>query len=225
MDEVSGVLINLSARVVNRDGALVGRLNEAVVEVETEQVVGFLVVTDEAVPREVFLDIGQIAELEPTQLKLDLSDEEFVALPDAREHLFVAPEQDPEAEIDRAEEAAAADTPDPAERPAPSAIPGIALTPNLLVPLEVERAVIGEDQVALRDGMRIRTEEGDEVGQIDGIILDDEAHLIALTLLGQDGEAILFSVIDTIDEDANELIIGLEDDDLDEDQPTAEHEV
>ena len=217
-DEVSGVLISLSARVVNREGAQVGRLNEVVVEIETEEIVGFLVVTDELAPREVYIDIGQLAELEPTQLTLDLSDEEFVALPDAREHLFVAPDQDPEVEIERAEASAdPAAIPDPDERPQPSSIPGVALTPNLLIPLAVERGVIGEGQVALRDGMRIRTEEGDGLGQIDGVIVDDEVRLIALTLLGEEGEAILFSAIDTIDEDANELIIAIGDEDDPED--------
>lgn len=214
MDEVSGVLINLSARVVNRDGAALGRLNEVVVEIESEQVVGFLVMTDEVAPREVFIDVGQIAEIEPTQLTLDLSDEEFVALPDAREQLFVAPDQDIEEEIAAAESPAASPAaPDPDERPAPSAIPGIALTPNLVVPVAVERDVLGEGEIALRDGMRIRTDEGEEIGQIDGVIVDDELQLLALTLLGEEGEAILFSAIDTIDDDANELIVVVEDED------------
>ena len=223
LDEVSGVLISLSARVVNREGAQVGRLNEVVVEIETEEIVGFLVVTDEIAPREVYIDIGQLAELEPTQLTLDLSDEEFVALPDAREHLFVAPDQDPEAEIDQAEASTnSAATPDPDERPQHSSIPGVALTPNLLIPLVVERGVIGEGQIALRYGMHIRTEEGEDLGQIDGVIVDDEVRVIALTLLGEEGEAILFSAIDTIDEDANELIIALEDeDDLEEEHDHA----
>lgn len=211
MEEVSGVLINLSARVVNRDGAALGRLNEVVVEVESEQVVGFLVMTDEVAPREVFIDVGQIAEVEPTQLTLDLTDEEFVALPDAREHLFVAPDQNLDAEIAGAESTGSSpENPDPDERPAHSAIPGIALTPNLVVPVEVEREVIAEGEVALRDGMRVRTDEGEEIGQIDGVIVDDELQLLALTLLGTEGEAILFSAIDTIDDDANELIVIVE---------------
>ena len=213
MDKVEGILVNLAARVVNRQGAALGQLHEAVIEVDSGQIVGFLVMTDEVAPREVFLEIGQVGEIEPDQLSLDLSDEEFVALPDAREQLFVAPGQDVEAEIAQAESAAAsAATPDPDERPVPSVIPGIALTPNLLVPLVIERTVIGEEEVALRHGMRIRTDDGEELGQVGGLILDDEGHLIALTLLGEEGEAILFSAIDTIDDDANELIVSVDDD-------------
>jgi sporulation protein YlmC with PRC-barrel domain len=211
VDEVEGILIDLAARVVNRRGETLGQVHEAVVEVESEEVIGFLVMTDEVAPREVFLDMSQVGEIEAEQLSLDLTDEEFVALPAAREHLFVAPGQDVEAEIAHAESTTASqDVPDPDERPAPSAIPGIALTPNLMVPLAVERSVIGEGEIALRHGMRIRTDNGEEIGQIGGLIMDDEGRLIALTLLGEEGEAILFSVIDTVDDDANELIVLVE---------------
>ncbi len=212
MDEVEGMLINLAARVVNRRGEALGQVHEAVIEVESELLIGFLVMTDEIAPREVFLDIAQVGEIEPDQLSLDLSDEEFVALPDAREQLFVSPGQDVAAEIAHAEsDTASPATPDPDERPISSVIPGIALTPNQLVPLAVERTVIGEGEIALRHGMHIRTDNGEELGQVGGLILDDEGRLLALTLLGEEGEAILFSVIDTIDDDANELIVLVED--------------
>src|SRR5262249_10690110 len=149
-------------RVVHREGEAIGQLHEVVIDIETEELVGFLVMTEEAAPREVFVEVAQVAEMEPDLLVLDLSAEDIAALPDAREHLYVAPDQDVETEIDQAESSAASSAPDPDERPAPSAIPGIALTPNLMVPLEIERAVIGEGEFALRHGMRIRTDEGEE---------------------------------------------------------------
>jgi sporulation protein YlmC with PRC-barrel domain len=221
-DEVSGVLLNLAARVVNQAGEAIGQLHEVVIDLESEELVGFLIVTEEAAPREVFVDVAQVEEMEPDQLILALTDQEIAALPDAREHLYVASDQDVEAEIDQAESTASSGTPDPDERPVPSAIPGIALTPNLLVPLEITRAVIGEDEFALRHGMRIRTDDGEQIGQVEGIILDDEGHLIALALLDEDGEAILFSAIDTVDDDANELIIATDEDDDDEDDDEGE---
>lgn len=218
-DEVSGVLINLSARVVNREGEGIGQLHEVVIEIESEELIGFLVMTEEAAPREVYVAVEQVAEMEPDLLSLDLSDDDIAALPDAREHLYVAPDQDVETEIDQAESSSVTSSvPDPDERPAPSAIPGIALTPNLLVPLEIERAVIGEGEFALRHGMRIRTDDGEEIGQVEGVILDDEGCILALALLGEDGEAILFSAIDTIDDDAGELIIAMSDEDEDDDE-------
>ncbi len=213
MDEVEGMLVNLAARVVNERGEALGQLHEAVIEVESEQVVGFLVITNEVAPREVFLDIGQVGTIEPDQLSIALSDEEFVALPHAREQLFVAPGQDVAAEIAQAEsDEASLATPDPDERPIASVIPGIALTANLLTPLAVERTVIGEGEIALRHGMRIRTDNDEELGQVGGLLLDEEGRLIAVTLLGEEGEAILFSAIDTIDDDANELVVFVEDD-------------
>src|SRR5690348_9845041 len=116
--------IDLDARVVNKDGAAVGRLHEFVFDRESRRVAGFLVVTDEVAPREVFVMAGQVAQVEQDRLALTLTDEEFVALPDARQHLFVAPDQDLDAEVAAAESASASPaTPDPDERPRFSAIP------------------------------------------------------------------------------------------------------
>jgi sporulation protein YlmC with PRC-barrel domain len=202
----AGTLINLAARVVNRNGEAVGQLNEIVIDLETRRIAGFLVVTEEAAPREVLVLVGQVSEIAEDRLVLDLSDHEFVALPDAREHIYVAPDQDVEAEIAGAESAASsADIPDPDERPAPSAIPGIALTPNLIIPLVVERDLIGEDQFTLRDGMHIRTHAGDEVGQLRGVYVDGEARLSALAHTGNEIGRIDFDLIDTVDDDDSEL--------------------
>jgi sporulation protein YlmC with PRC-barrel domain len=204
----AGTPINLAARVVNRHGEAVGQLNEVVVDLASQRIAGFLVVTEEAAPREVFVMVGQVAEIAPDRLVLDLSDREFVSLPDAREHLFVAPDQDVEAEIAGAEAAAASPTlPDPDERPALSAIPGIALTPNLLIPLEVERDIIGEGQITLRDGMHIRTYTGDDLGQLNGVIVDGDARLSALSIGGDRVRTIDYTLIDTIDDDASELTL------------------
>jgi sporulation protein YlmC with PRC-barrel domain len=204
----AGTLINLAARVVNRNGEAVGQLNEVVVEIGSRRVAGFLVVTEEAAPREVFVMVGQVAEIAPDRLMLDLSDREFVALPDAREHLFVAPDQDVEAEIAEAESAAASQAvPDPDERPALSAIPGIALTPNLIIPLEVERDIIGDEQFTLRDGMHVRAHTGDDIGQLQGVIVDSDARLAALSLTGNGVRTLDFDRVDSVDDNTSELLL------------------
>ena len=204
----AGTLINLAARVVNRNGEAVGQLNEVVIEIESRRVAGFLVVTEEAAPREVFVMVGQVAEIAPDRLVLDLADRDFVALPDAREHLYVAPDQDIEAEIAEAEtDAASPAVPDPDERPAHSAIPGIALTPNLLIPLEVERDIIGDEQFTLRDGMRVRAHTGDQIGQLQGVIIDGESRLSALALTGNGVRTLAFDRVDSVDDDTSELIL------------------
>src|SRR4051794_37162855 len=164
--------IDLDARVVNKDGAVVGRLHEVVFDRESRRVAGFLVVTEEVAPREVFVMVGQVAQVEQDRLELALSDEEVVALPDARQHLFVAPGQDLDAEIAAAASPTASpEVPDPDERPRFSAIPGIALTPNLFIPLEVERTILDEGQIALGAGLRILTAAGEEVGQLGGVVV------------------------------------------------------
>jgi hypothetical protein len=201
----TGAVISLAARVVNRNGEAVGQLNEVVVDRESQRVAGFLVVTEEAAPREVFVMVGQVAEIAPDRLLLDLSDREFVALPDAREHRFVAPDRGVEEAI--AGGATSPTLPDPDERPAPSAIPGIALTPNLLIPLEVERDILGDGQITLRDGMHIRAHTGDDLGQLRGVIVASDARLAALSADGDGGRTIDYRLIGTIDDDASELTL------------------
>jgi sporulation protein YlmC with PRC-barrel domain len=200
--------IDLDARVVNKDGAAVGRLHEVVFDRESRRVAGFLVVTEEVAPREVFVMVGQVAQVEQDRLELALSDEEVVALPDARQHLFVAPGQDLDAEIAAAESPTASpEVPDPDERPRFSAIPGIALTPNLFIPLEVERTILDEGQIALGAGLRILTAAGEEVGQLGGVVVNDEAQLEGLVLAGGEDQIIDFTLLDELDEDANELTL------------------
>jgi len=200
--------IDLDTRVVNRDGAAVGRLDEIVFERESRRVAGFIVLTDEVVPREVFVMVGQVAQIEQDRLALELSDEEVVALPDAREHLFVTPGQDLDAEVAAAESPSASpDIPDPDERPRFSAIPGIALTPNLIIPLEVERTLIGEGQIALGAGLRLLTPDGEEIGRLGGVIVNEEAQLEGLILAGDEGRVIDYTTLDELDEDANELTV------------------
>jgi sporulation protein YlmC with PRC-barrel domain len=200
--------IDLDARVVNKDGAAVGRLDEVVFDRESRRVAGFLVVTGEVAPREVFVMVGQVAQIEQDRLELALSDEEVVALPDARQHLFVAPGQDLDAEIAAAESPTASpEVPDPDERPRLSAIPGFALTPNLFIPLEVERTILDEGQIALGAGLRILTAAGEEVGQLGGVVVNDEAQLEGLVLAGGEDQIIDFTLLDELDEDANELTL------------------
>jgi hypothetical protein len=152
--------------------------------------------------------VGQVAQVEQDRLALTLTDEEFVALPDARQHLFVAPDQDLDAEVAAAESASASPAaPDPDERPRLSALPGFALTPNLFIPLEVERTLLDESQIALGEGLRILTPAGADVGQLGGVIVNDEAQLEGLVLAGGEGRVIDFALLDELDEDANELTL------------------
>src|SRR6476620_4681061 len=118
--------LSLAAKVVNREGEAIGQLNEIVVELASRRSAGFHIVSDEAAPRELFVMVGQVTEFDSDQLTLGLTDEEFVALPDARQHLFIAPDQDLEEEIADAESGhASAAKPDPDERPVPTGLPGI----------------------------------------------------------------------------------------------------
>lgn len=200
--------LSLAARVVNRAGEPIGRLNEVVVEIESRRVAGFHIMSDEVVPRELFVMAGQVAEFSAEQLTLDLSDEEFVALPEARQQLFVAPDQDLDAEIADAESAdASAVKPDPDERPVPTGLPGIALTANLLIPMAIERSIMDDEQIALRDGMRILSGDGEEIGHLGGVVIDSEARLLALALGDESGETIDYRLIGSIDDDANELAL------------------
>lgn len=199
---------DLAATVSNREGAAVGRLNGIIVEQDSRQIAGFHLLTDELAPREVFVMVGQVAHFEPDRFELALTDEEVVALPDAQQHFFVAPQQELDEEIADAESgrASAAD-PDSDEQPTFSAIPGIALTPNLLIPTEVERAIVDDEQLVFRAGMRVLAATGEEIGQLAGFIVDDEARLVALDLHGNDTRQIAYTELDTLDDDSNELTL------------------
>ena len=208
MSEEAELRLSLAARVVNREGEAIGQLNEIVVELASRRIAGFHIISDEVVPRELFVMVGQVAEFDPDQLTLGLTDEEFITLPDARQHLFVAPGQDIEAAIADAESGhASAATPDPDERPVPTGLPGIALTPNMLITMEIERSIMDEDQVALRDGMRIIAANGEELGQIGGVVVDKEARLLSVVLNDAHGSTIDYGLIEAIDDDTNELIL------------------
>ncbi len=208
MSEQAELRLSLAARVVNREGEAIGQLNEIVVELASRRIAGFHIVSDEAAPRELFVMVGQVTEFASDQLTLDLSDEEFVALPDARQHLFIAPDQDIEEEIADAESGhASAATPDPDERPVPTGLPGIALTANMLIPMEIERSIMDEDQVALRDGMRIIAADGEEIGQLGGVVVDKEARLLSIILNDERGDTIDYNLIEAVDDDTNELIL------------------
>lgn len=200
--------LSLAARVVNQAGEPVGHLNEVVVEIASRRIAGFHIMSDEVVPRELFVMAGQVAQFDAEQLTLGLSDEEFVALPEARQQLFVAPDQDLDEEIADAESAnASAVKPDPDERPVPTGLPGIALTANLLIPMAIERSIMDEGQIALRDGMRILSGDGEEIGHLGGVVIDNEARLIALALGDESGTTIDYRLLGSVDDDANELAL------------------
>ena len=208
MSEEAELRLSLAARVVNREGEAIGQLNEIVVELASRRIAGFHIVSDEAAPRELFVMVGQVTEFDSDQLTLGLTDEEFVALPDARQHLFIAPDQDIEEEIADAESGhASAATPDPDERPVPTGLPGIALTANMLIPMEIERSIMDEEQVALRDGMRIIAADGEEIGHLGGVVVDKEARLLSIVLNDERGGTIDYSLIESVDDDTNELIL------------------
>src|SRR4051812_13553296 len=107
--------IDLDATVVDSDGDAIARLHEIIFSLDSGRVAGFLVVVDGVAPREVHIMVGQVAEVEEERISLTLSGDEVAALPDAYQHLYIAPNQDLESEIDAAEGAAAAPViPDPA---------------------------------------------------------------------------------------------------------------
>ena len=208
MSEEAELRLSLAARVVNHEGEAIGQLNEIVVELASRRIAGFHILSDEVVPRELFVLVGQVTEFASDQLTLSLTDEEFIALPDARQHLFIAPNQDLDAELADAESGhASAATPDPDERPVPTGLPGIALTPNMLIPMEIERSVMDEDQIALRDGMRIIAADGEEIGQLGGVVVDSDARVISIVLNDARGDTIAYGLIEAVDDDTNELIL------------------
>ncbi len=199
---------DLAATVTNREGAAVGRLNGVIVERDSRQIAGFHLLTDELAPREVFVMVGQVEHFEGDRFELTLTDDEVVGLPDAQQHFFVAPQQEIEEEIADAESGhASANTPDSDEQPTFSVIPGIALTPNLLIPLEVERAIVDDEQLVFRAGMCVLSATGEEIGQLAGFVVDDEARLVALDLHGNDARQIAYTELDSLDDDSNELTL------------------
>lgn len=225
MSGAAELRLSLGARVVNRDGELIGRLNEIVVEIASRRVAGFHIISDEVAPRELFVMVGQIAEFDSARLTLDLSDDEFIALPEARQQLFVSPDQDLDEEIADAESSSAsADLPDPDERPVPTGLPGIALTANMLIPMAVERSIMDDEQVALRGGMRILSGDGEEIGHLGGVVIDGEARLLALALGDEAGDTIDYQLIGAVDDDANELAL-LTDDQIATDDNDAQESV
>lgn len=196
--------------VVESGGAAVGRLVGMVFEEESRRAAGFVVRPGEGPPREVFIMAGQAGQVEADRIALTLSREEFVALPDAREHLFVGPGQDLAAEVAAAEaapEGAPPATPDPDERPRNTAIPGVALLPQMLTPFEVERTAFAANQLALEEGLRIVSADGETLGRLGGFVLNDAAQLAGVTLADRDGETIEYTRIDRLDEDARELVL------------------
>lgn len=200
--------LKLSARVVNRNQELVGQLREVVVERQSRRIAGLLIISDEVAPREIFVLVGQVEHFSPEQIALNLSDEEFVALPDAYQQLFVAADQDLDEEIAAAEApTASANIPDPAEQPVPTALPGIALTPNLLIPIAVERSIMDDEQLALRDGMQLLTGDGAEIGQLTALLIDTNARVTDLILNDHPSDLVDYQLVDHAEDNNNLLIL------------------
>ena len=209
--------IDLGAGVVDEGGQAAGTLTAFVFERESRRVAGFLVRVDGAVPREVFLRPGQVAQVEQQQLTLTLTGQEFEDLPDAREHLYVQPGQEVEEEVAAAEAVDSASDlaapPDPDEAPTPTTIPGFPLLPGFTTPLEVERTVIAEDQIALGEGLRVVGQDGEEVGRVVGATIDD-TRLVEVVVRGDEELLIHYDLLDQLDEDANELVLTADRDEI-----------
>lgn len=200
--------IDIDAAVVDRDGADAGRVGGLVFERASRRLSGFLVRIDGAVPREVLVAVEGAARIEPARIALTLAAGELADLPDARQHLYVEAGQDMEAEVAAAEAATGPpDTPDPEERPTPSAIPGIAFLPNMMIPIEVERSALGEGQVALEEGLRVIASDGEELGEANAAILDEELQLIGLLVGDEDQLVVGYDWLDQLDENANAVTL------------------
>ncbi len=202
--------IDLGAGVVHEGGQAAGTLTGLVFERESRRVAGFLVRIDGALPREVFLRPGQVAQVEQQQLTLTLTGQEFEDLPDAREHLYVQPGQEVEEEVAAAEDAEDAEdlpvTPDPDEAPSLTTIPGFPLLPGFTTPLEVERTAMAEGEIALGEGLRVVDQDGEEIGRVVGATIDD-TRLVELVVRGDEELLIHYDLLDQLDEDANELVL------------------
>lgn len=203
--------IDFDAAVTDSDGGALGRLSGVVFERESRRVAGFLVVTGGAAPRDVFVKAGQAAQIEQGRIALAVSGDDFAGLPDARQRLYVMPGQDVEEEIAAAEaEGEVPDTPDPDEEPAHSAIPGVALTPGMMIPLEVERTAFDEGQVPLEAGLRVVAADGEELGWSRGVVVD-EAQLVGLVVGAGDDELVIpHDRLDQLDTGADELRLTVE---------------
>lgn len=200
--------IDIDAAVVDRGGADAGRVGGLVFERASRRLAGFLVRIDGAVPREVLVAAAGAARIEPARIALALAAGELADLPDARQRLYVEAGQDMEAEVAAAEaETGPPDTPDPEERPAPSAIPGIAFLPNMMIPIEVERSALGAGQVALEEGLRVIAADGEDLGQANAAILDEELQLIGLLVGDEDQLVVGYDWLDQLDENANEVTL------------------
>ena len=200
------MLLDLTATVADREDRKVGALHEVVVERESRRIAGFLVRTDDGVPREIFVRAGQAARIERDLITLTLSAADFQALPDAREHLYVEPDDDLAAELAAEDESYAITTPDPDEQPRFSAALGIPVTPNMRIPIEIERTLLADDQVAFSDRLRIIAADGEEVGQLGGVVVNDEAQLSGL-IVAYTGHVVDYALIERLDEDAGEIVL------------------
>ena len=102
------------------------------------------------------------------------------------------------------------DTPDPDEEPAHSVIPGVALTPGMMIPLEVERTAFDEGQVPLGAGLRVVAADGEDLGWSRGVVVD-EAQLVGLVVGNGDDELVIpHDRLDQLDTGADELTLTVE---------------
>lgn len=196
--------IEFNAGVIDSAGQGVGNLTALVFDRESRRVAGFLVRAGETAPRDLFVMPGQVAQIEQHQITLTLSGDAVEQLPDARQHLYVAPGQDVDEEIATAEEDDLPDTPDPDEAPTPTTIPGFPLLPGFSTPLEIERTAMGDDRVTLSAGLRVLTADGEALGQATAVEIED-AQLLNLIVAGDEPLAVGHNWLDQLDEDAGEL--------------------
>lgn len=207
--------IDFGTAVVDATGDTVGAVSGLAFEEQSWRVAGFLVRLHGGVPREIVIQPGQVTRIARDRLILALDREELRLYPDARQHLYVAPGQELAEELAAAEtEGNLPATPDPDERPTPTAIPGFALLPGFTTPLEVERSVIAESQFAFGEGLRVVTRDGEDLGPLVGITIE-ETRLTSV-ILRDNERAIPDDLLAGIDEDGNQLLLRVDAADLNE---------
>lgn len=189
--------IELGSTVVDASGTAVGDVAGVVFEGDSWRVAGFLVRMGGVVPREVVVAPGQVDEIDTDQLALTLEAAELELYPDARQHQYVEPGQDP-ASSD-------GDAPPPDDAQVTTIVPGFAMLPGMGIPLEVERSVIPDTRFTFGEALRAVTPAGEELGQVVAVTVA-EARLVGIELRG--GRAIPDRMLLGIDEDANEILVA-----------------
>lgn len=189
--------IELGGNAVDANGVIAGQVAGVVFENESWRVAGFVIRMGGVVPREVVVAPGQVDEIGAEQLVLALDSAELELYPDAWQHQYVEPGQEPELDGDTESE--------PHEVRGSTIVPGFAMLPGMSIPLEVERSVIPNTRFTFGEALRAVTRDGEDLGQVTALAIE-EARLIGLEL--RSGRTIPDRLLLGIDEDANEVLVA-----------------